>query len=165
MRGHWDPARLPWTGAESADRRGRQGCVMPDRGWPAVTTEGLRPGPGNVVASTDDHLHLARSEELAGICQPLWELRAGHRHTPPIWLSNVMPGTLDSPLTERILDRLEEFAARWQALQIDRSITLPWPLDGRPAGRAGTPATAITAVTGAARPRERCTHGDRANVA
>ena len=59
---------------------------------------------------------MARSEELAGICQPLRELRAGHRHTLPIWFSDVMPGTLDSPLIERILDRLEEFAARWQEL-------------------------------------------------
>jgi hypothetical protein len=59
---------------------------------------------------------MARSEELAGICQPLWELRAGHRHTPPIWFSNVTPGPLDSPLIGRILDRLEELAARWQEL-------------------------------------------------
>jgi hypothetical protein len=93
----------------------------------------------------------------------LWELRAGHRHTLPIWFSDVTPDTLDSPLIERILDRREEFAARWQALQIGRSIALPWRWMGGPQG-AGTPATAITAVTGAARLRERCTHGDRANV-
>jgi hypothetical protein len=78
---------------------------------------------------------MARSEELAGICQPLWELRAGHRRTLPIWFSSVMPGTLDWPLIERILDRLDEFARRWEALQTGRSITLSWPPDGQPAGR------------------------------
>jgi len=76
-----------------------------------------------------------RSEELAGLCQPLWELRTGHRRTLPLWWANVMPGTLESPLIERILGRLDEFAARWQALQTGGSITLSWPLDGRPAGR------------------------------
>lgn len=68
------------------------------------------------TSTAAERADMARSEELAGICQPLWELRAGHRHTPPIWFSNVTPGTLDSPLIERILDRLEEFAARWQEL-------------------------------------------------
>jgi hypothetical protein len=87
------------------------------------------------TSTAAERADMARSEELAGICQPLWELRAGHRHTLPIWFSNVMPGTLDSPLIGRILDRLEEFAARWQALQAGRSITLLWPVDGRPAGR------------------------------
>ena len=76
-----------------------------------------------------------RSEELAGLCRPLWELRAGHRRTLPLWFSGVIPGTLESPLIDRILGRLEEFAARWQALQIGRSVTLSWPLDARPAGR------------------------------
>jgi len=53
-----------------------------------------------------------------------------------------MPGTLDSPLIERILGRLEEFAACWQEMPAGGSITLSWPLDGRvtprrePTGRA-----------------------------
>ena len=68
------------------------------------------------TSTAAERADMARSEELAGICQPLRELRAGHRHTLPIWFSDVMPGTLDSPLIERILDRLEEFAARWQEL-------------------------------------------------
>ena len=68
------------------------------------------------ASTAAERADMARSEELAGICQPLRELRAGHRHTLPIWFSDVMPGTLDSPLIERILDRLEEFAARWQEL-------------------------------------------------
>lgn len=68
------------------------------------------------TSTAAERADMARSEELAGICQPLRELRAGHRHTPPTWFSDVTPGTLDSPLIERILDRLEEFAVRWQEL-------------------------------------------------
>jgi hypothetical protein len=77
----------------------------------------------------------ARSEELASVCRPLWELRAGHRRTLPLWFSGVTPGLSDSPLINRILDRLEEFAARWQVLPAGGSITLWWPLDGRIARR------------------------------
>jgi hypothetical protein len=82
-------------------------------------------------SSAAERADMARSEQLASICQPLWELRAGHRRALPPWFSTVMPGTLESPLIERILDRLDEFAARWQALPTDGSITVPWPLDGR----------------------------------
>jgi hypothetical protein len=86
-------------------------------------------------SSAAERADTARSEELASVCQPLWELRAGHRRTPPPWFSSLMPGTLDSPLIERILDRLEEFAVCWQALPAGGSITLSWPLDGRIAPR------------------------------
>lgn len=74
---------------------------------------------------------MARSEELVGICQPLWELRAGHRRELPLWFSSLTPDSLESPLCERILARLDEFAARWHALPIGRSTTLSWPLDGQ----------------------------------
>jgi hypothetical protein len=86
-------------------------------------------------SSAAERADTARSEELASVCQPLWELRAGHRRTPPSWFSSLMPGTLDSPLIERILGRLEEFAVCWQALPAGGSITLSWPLDGRLATR------------------------------
>ena len=43
---------------------------------------------------------------------------------------------LESRLSERILARLDEFAARWHALPVGDSITLTWPLDshGHPVG-------------------------------
>jgi hypothetical protein len=78
---------------------------------------------------------MGRSEDLAGLCQVLWELRSGHRHEPPLWFRDVPPDTLQSPLVERILGRLDEFAARWRALQAGGSITLAWPQDGRPVQR------------------------------
>jgi hypothetical protein len=43
----------------------------------------------------------------------------------------VPPEDLQSGLTERILARLDEFAARWHALPPGGSITLTWPLDNR----------------------------------
>lgn len=90
------------------------------------------------ASTAAERADMGRSEELAGICQPLWEARAGHRRALPLWFSSVMPGTLDSPLIEPILDRLDQFAARWRALPTGGSITLSWPLDGRVALRRET---------------------------
>lgn len=82
--------------------------------------------------SATERADMGRSEELASICRPLWELRAGHRRELPLWYSGLTPGSLESsPLRERILARLDEFAARWHALPVGCSITLPWPLDDR----------------------------------
>jgi hypothetical protein len=71
---------------------------------------------------------VARSEALASVCQRLWELRAGHRRELPDWFSRVPPGTLESPLVERILARLDEFAAQWHSLPGGGSVTLTWPV-------------------------------------
>jgi hypothetical protein len=71
---------------------------------------------------------MARSEALASLCQPLWELRAGQRTELPVRLSRAEPSTLVSPLVERILTRLDEFAARWYPLPCSGSVTLAWPL-------------------------------------
>ena len=92
-------------------------------------------GLADVVLARGTSGTLVAIKYLAGLCQPLWELRAGHRRTLPLWWTSVLPGTLDSPLIEPILGRLDEFAARWHALQAGGSITLSWPLDARPAGR------------------------------
>jgi hypothetical protein len=84
--------------------------------------------------SASEQADMIRSEELAGLCRPLWELRAGHRRELPVWWSSLTPDArelLESPLCERILARLDEFAARWHALPAGRSITLSWPLDAR----------------------------------
>jgi len=86
------------------------------------------------TATAAERADMGRSEDLAGCCQPLWELRAGHRRELPLWWSSMTPDTLElleSPLCERILARLDEFAARWHALPVGRSITLSWPLDGQ----------------------------------
>lgn len=73
-----------------------------------------------------ERAEMARSEELASVCAPLWEFRAGHRAELPAWRGAVVSGPA-SPLVERILIRLDEFAARWQPLAADGEITLSWP--------------------------------------
>jgi len=78
-----------------------------------------RPTPG-------EHADMAASEHLAGMCQVLWEIRAGQRATPPEWFSRVDAATLGSPLVQRILGRLDEFASWWHHLPPYGSITLPW---------------------------------------
>jgi hypothetical protein len=90
------------------------------------------------------HADMARSEALAGTCQVLWEMRAGQLATMPEWFSRVEPEMLESDLVRRILGRLDDFAARWHALQPGGSVTLAWPLrapagkrPSRPLDRAG----------------------------
>jgi hypothetical protein len=78
-----------------------------------------KPTPG-------EHADMAMSEKLAGLCQVLWEIRAGKRATPPDWFSRLDPGTLESALVQRILVRLDAFAARWHRLPAYGSITLAW---------------------------------------
>ena len=86
------------------------------------------------------HADMSRSEALAGVCQVLWEMRAGQRDCAPEWFSQVESETLESDLVRRIMARLDEFAARWHALQAGGSITLAWPLR-------------VPASTGTSRPR------------
>jgi hypothetical protein len=88
--------------------------------------------------SPAEHAQMGRSEDLASVCQVLWQLRAGHRGEPPPWFDRVPAEDLESGLTARILARLDEFAARWHALPVGGGITLTWPLDnhGRRAAAA-----------------------------
>jgi len=78
-------------------------------------------------ASQQERADMARSELLASACPPLWELRTGHRTEPPDWFSRLAPDVAASPLVERIIDRLDAFAARWHELPPGDSVTLEWP--------------------------------------
>lgn len=89
-------------------------------------------------ASKAEGSEMARSELLASVCPPLWELRTGRRATPPEWFSSVEPGVLTSPLADRIMLRLDDFATRWHELSPGESMTVSWPLRVRTA-RSVTP--------------------------
>jgi hypothetical protein len=71
---------------------------------------------------------MERSEALASICLPVWELRAGHRSQLPAWTARVEPALVCSPLIDRILARLDEFARRWHEEPVGVGITLEWEL-------------------------------------
>jgi hypothetical protein len=71
---------------------------------------------------------MARSEALAAVCLPLWELRAGHRRRLPPWVPKDQPPADTAGLIERILPRLDDFAARWSALPEGGNLTLRWPV-------------------------------------
>jgi hypothetical protein len=77
-----------------------------------------------------EHADMARSERLASLCEPLWKLRAGQRSDLPDWFASMASGITESPLVERILVRLDDFAARWHALPVGGSVTLSWPSPG-----------------------------------
>lgn len=74
-----------------------------------------------------EHADMAESETLASLCEPLWKLRAGQCSDLPNWFASRASGISESPLVERILVRLDEFAARWHALPVGGSVTLSWP--------------------------------------
>jgi hypothetical protein len=99
--------------------------------WPADPGEKRRQARREAKRrpSAAERADMGRSEDLAAVCQVLWQLRSGRRHEPPLWLSSVPPEMLKSPLVEGILGRLDEFAARWRALQVGGSVTLAWPQD------------------------------------
>jgi hypothetical protein len=74
-----------------------------------------------------EHAGMGRSEELASLCQVLWEMRAGLRSSAPEWFSRVPDGTAESPVVRRILARLDSFVSQWHAPEPGRSMTLEWP--------------------------------------
>jgi hypothetical protein len=102
-------------------------------------------GQSNIFSAADPRLHrrsarreakrrptgaetadMERSETLASICLPMWELRAGQRAAMPAWSARIDRGELRSPVIEIILPVLDEFARRWHALPVGAAIVLEW---------------------------------------
>jgi hypothetical protein len=81
--------------------------------------------------SPDRSAEMIRSESLASLCLPLWELRHGHRGTMPEWSRRFDHDLVASPVIDRIQLRLDDFAARWSRLSVGGTLTLTWPLDRR----------------------------------
>ena len=75
-----------------------------------------------------DHEDMARSEALASICLPLWELRAGQRSELPTWVPKDSSRVIPAELLERIMSSLDEFAAQWTVVAVGGSVTLTWSL-------------------------------------
>jgi len=116
--------------AEAGLARGVFGQIAAGRNnifWPADPAQRRRQARREKMKKPTacEYADTSSSERLASLCQPLWELRAGHRSQLPEWLTVDAP---PSPLVERILSRLDEFAGRWRSLPPGGSITLTWPL-------------------------------------
>jgi hypothetical protein len=77
--------------------------------------------------SSAEHADMGRSEELAGLCQVMWEMKEGLRASAPEWFSRVPSGAAESPVMRRIMTRLDEFASQWRPLRAGGSVTLDWP--------------------------------------
>jgi hypothetical protein len=75
-------------------------------------------------ASPAERADMVRSELLASICPPIWEQRTGRRRDLPEWFPTLPANELESPIVERVITRLDEFAARWSDLSDGSSITL-----------------------------------------
>ncbi|WP_328891032.1 hypothetical protein [Streptomyces sp. NBC_00316] len=82
---------------------------------------------------------MGRSEELAGACLMLWELRREQRAVlspwPEVWIPD--------PMTERIVARMDEYAEQWHALPDGGSLTVSWtcgPATRASGARRGQPA-------------------------
>ncbi|MDI3387893.1 hypothetical protein QIS99_17045 [Streptomyces sp. B-S-A8] len=75
-----------------------------------------------VKSSPRAQADMARSEELAGIAVPVWELRRGHAQALPAYV----PAEAVTPLVDRIVTRFDACADRWHALPVGGSLTLDW---------------------------------------
>ncbi|MBC9712467.1 hypothetical protein H9Y04_07760 [Streptomyces sp. TRM66268-LWL] len=89
---------------------------------PAERTKAMRrrrtkPGKPTPKASAD----MGRSEELAGIAVPVWELRRGFAETLPAYVPSPLP-----PVVERIVDALDTYADRWHGLPVGGSLEVTW---------------------------------------
>jgi hypothetical protein len=94
--------------------------------WPADPGErakaARRRKTKRVQSSPAEKADMARSEELAGIAVPVWEVRNGHaRELPPYVTAGEIP-----PVVDRIVSRFDEYADRWHALPVGESLTLKW---------------------------------------
>jgi hypothetical protein len=78
------------------------------------------------------HAEMARSERLASAAPLLWEVRTGRLAQLPDWVEVTEPALLD-----RVVDRLDAFAAQWSRLGDGEGITLRWDVGRAPARSRG----------------------------
>lgn len=94
--------------------------------WPADPAERAKAARRRksrpVKPSPQAQADMARSEELAAIALPVWEVRHGHAQALPAYVpAGEMPAEL-----ERIVSRFDAYADRWHALPVGGSLTLTW---------------------------------------
>jgi hypothetical protein len=70
---------------------------------------------------------MERAERLALLCDVAWRRRNGQRGDLKPWLAPAPPTTAESAIVERLVDRLDEVAQRWNALPVGGSLSFEWP--------------------------------------
>ncbi|MFC9911170.1 hypothetical protein [Streptomyces sp. NPDC059862] len=94
--------------------------------WPADPAErakaARRRRSKRVKSSPRAKADMARSDELAGIAVPVWEVRRGHARELPAY---VTAGEI-TPVVDRIVSRFDDYADRWHTLPVGGSLTLTW---------------------------------------
>jgi hypothetical protein len=97
--------------------------------WPADPAQRRRQSRREArrTPTRAEHEDMDRSERLASVAPLLWEIRKGRRTELPPWARGVAPVPAVDAVLERILDRLDAFAAQWSALPDGGSVTLDWP--------------------------------------
>ncbi|MFW0790827.1 hypothetical protein [Gordonia sp. CPCC 205333] len=93
--------------------------------WPATTRDRKRPRRSAVTAQ--DRADVVRSEKLAGVTVPLWEVERGLTENDPTWPGTARDNDIDPRLLNSIYARYDEFAGRWHESRIGESITVVWP--------------------------------------
>ncbi|MGD9483839.1 hypothetical protein WDH52_11355 [Streptomyces sp. TRM70308] len=90
---------------------------------PAERTKALRRRKTKRAApSPQARADMARSEELARIAVPVWEVRHGHaRELPAYVAAGEVPAVVD-----RVVSRFDDYAERWHKLPVGGSLTLTW---------------------------------------
>jgi hypothetical protein len=68
-----------------------------------------------------------RSELLAHILEHAWSARHGREPLPGGWNERLESARVSSLQLERVVDQLDELAARWHSLRVGEQLTLEWP--------------------------------------
>ncbi|WP_344452100.1 hypothetical protein [Actinocorallia aurantiaca] len=94
--------------------------------WPADPAErakaARRRKSKRAQSSPQAKADMARSEKLAGIALPVWEVQRGHAQELPAYVAREeIP-----PVIGRIVSRFDEYADRWHTLPVGGSLTLTW---------------------------------------
>ncbi|MGY0021135.1 hypothetical protein ACVHNB_19400 [Streptomyces sp. YJ-C3] len=90
---------------------------------PAERTKALRRRKmKRTTSSARERADMIRSEELAGITLPVWEVRRGHAADLPAYVTaQHIP-----PVVDRIVARFDEYAGRWHALPVGGTLNVTW---------------------------------------
>jgi hypothetical protein len=101
---------------------GDAGTFVPVR-LSALRREGARGARIRAAHRSDT----GQSERLAHVAYVAWRSRRGHEVAAWDLEAVGEAGDADAALLERAVERLDELAQRWHALQVGGSISLPWP--------------------------------------